>query len=105
MSTFETKDYILQEDLDYIANSFPDINMLKNSTILVTGATGLVGSYAVKALAAINRIHNANMKILALVRNPEKAKTVFSKLLERGDISLVIGDVLQKSKLNIKLTT
>ena len=45
------------------------------------------------------------MKILALVRNPEKAKTVFSKLLERGDISLVIGDVLQKSKLNIKLIT
>ena len=29
MSTFETKDYILQEDLDYIANSFPDINKLK----------------------------------------------------------------------------
>ncbi|WP_418817292.1 NAD-dependent epimerase/dehydratase family protein [Pseudoruminococcus massiliensis] len=103
MSTFETKDYILQEDLDYIANSFPDINKLKNSTILVTGATGLVGSYAVKALAAINRIHNADMKILALVRNPEKAKTVFSKLLERGDISLVIGDVLQKIQTEYKI--
>lgn len=99
----ETKDYILQEDLDYIANSFPDIDKLKNSAILVTGATGLVGSYTVKALATINRIHNAGMKIIALVRNPEKAKSVFGELLERGDIVLLIGDVLKKIETQISI--
>lgn len=103
MSAFETKDYVLQEDLDYIANSFPDIDKLKNSTIFVTGATGLVGSYAVKALAAINRIHSADIKILALVRNPEKAKIVFGKLLERGDVSLVVGNVLEKIQTEYKI--
>lgn len=103
MSAFETKDYVLQEDLDYIANSFPDIDKLKNSTIFVTGATGLVGSYAVKALAAINRIHSADIKILALVRNPEKAKIVFGELLERGDVSLVVGDVLEKIQTEYKI--
>lgn len=92
----ETMDYILQEDLDYIANSFPDIDKLKNSTILVTGATGLIGSYTVKALAAINRIHNAGMKIIAFARNPEKAKNIFGNLLDRGDIILFISDVLKK---------
>lgn len=103
MSVSETKDYVLQEDLDYIANSFPDIDKLKNSTIFVTGATGLVGSYAVKALAAINRIHSADIKILALVRNPEKAKIVFGKLLERGDVSLVVGNVLEKIQTEYKI--
>lgn len=92
----ETTDYVLQEDLDYIADNFPEVNMLKNSVILVTGATGLVGSYTVKALCAINRIHNAGMKVIALVRNTEKAKLVFGKLLEREDIELLVGDVLQK---------
>ena len=38
MSTFETKDYILQEDLDYIANSFPDINKLKKMGLCVVEA-------------------------------------------------------------------
>lgn len=92
----ETKDYVLQEDLDYIANSFPDIDKLRNSAILVTGATGLVGSYTVKALAAINRIHNAGMKIFALVRNPKKAKSVFGELLERGDVLLLVGNILNR---------
>lgn len=103
MSMFETKDYILQEDLNYIANSFPDVDKLKNSVILVTGATGLVGSYTVKALAAINRIYNANMKILALVRNSEKAKLVFGELLNREDISLVIGNILEKLEVKYKI--
>ena len=98
MSTFETKDYILQEDLDYIANSFPDINKLKNSTILVTGATGLVGSYAVKALAAINRIHNANMKILA-------QKLYSANFSSVGIFHLLSEMFFKKSKLNIKLIT
>lgn len=96
MSTIkETDDYILQEDLDYIANEFPDVDKLKNTSILITGATGLVGSYLIKALSAINRAHNANIKILALVRSPEKAQSVFGELLKRGDIELIVGDVLQ----------
>lgn len=103
MSTFETKDHILQEDLNYIANSFPDIDKLKSSSVLITGATGLVGSYTVKALAAINRIHNANMKILALVRSLEKAKAVFGELLQRGDVSLIVGDILKMPKLDDKI--
>ncbi len=96
----ETKDKVLQEDLDYIANSFPDIDKLKNSAVLVTGATGLVGSYIVKALAAINRIKNTDITILALVRNPEKAKCIFGELLERKYITLVVGDVLKKPEID-----
>ncbi len=91
----KNNDHILQEDLDYIANEFPDVDKLKNTVFLVTGATGLVGSYTVRALSAINRTRNAHIRILALVRSPGKARAVFGELLEQGDIELITGDVLQ----------
>lgn len=37
-----TNDYILQEDLDNIAKELKIIKTLRNSTIFITGATGLV---------------------------------------------------------------
>ena len=67
------KDSVLQEDLEIIAFSNVDWNLLDGSTILVTGATGLIGSQIIKALACRNRICNASIKILACVRNMEKA--------------------------------
>ena len=48
---------------------------------------------AVRALAAINRIHNCRMTILAMVRSADKAQKIYGSLLERGDVALVIGDV------------
>ena len=70
-------DSFLQEDLDYIANSELPFEELYHSTILVTGATGLVGSQTIKALLNMNQKKNADIKVLALVRNKEKAKKTF----------------------------
>ena len=44
------KDNILIEDLQYIASSDVDFNQFKDKTILITGATGLIGSLLVKSL-------------------------------------------------------
>ena len=87
------KDPVCQQELEHIAACGLDWNAFSHKTILVTGATGLVGSYAVRALAAINRIHNCRMTILAMVRSADKAKKIYGSLLERGDVALVIGDV------------
>lgn len=86
-------DQVLQEDLEDIARSSTSIEKWRNSTVLVTGATGLVGSQLVKALACIDRVHQTNMQILAHVRNREKAEQVFGSLLQRSNISLVEGDI------------
>ena len=42
---------------------------LKNSSILVTGATGLIGSCAIDVLTVANNELGANIKIYALSRN------------------------------------
>ena len=92
-------DKYLQEDLESIAGSSIPVDEMKNSTILITGATGLVGTQIVRALACCNRIRNTNIKILALVRNTEKAERIYGNLLNRSDIELVKGDITEKLKI------
>ena len=87
------RDPVCQRELEDIANCGLDWTPFRGRYILVTGATGLVGSYAVRALAAVNRIHRLDLNVLALVRDIGKARGIYGSLLDRGDVSLVKGDV------------
>lgn len=69
--------------------NFLKLEKLRNSNILITGATGLVGFNIVKELSEISNEYN--IRILVLVRNEEKARTVFKNL--NGEIVLIKGDV------------
>ncbi len=92
-------DQILQEDLEAIAGSNIPKDKLQDKVVFITGATGLIGSQVVKALACCNRLYDTNIHILAYVRSEEKAKKVFGDLLERGDMELVLGDLTQPIQL------
>ena len=97
------KDKTLQEDLDYIANSEIDFEELKGSSILVTGATGLIGVSLVRTLLCMNRVKNLNIHVWALIRNREKAKSIYRELLNRKDLSLIVGDVTEKISVEKKV--
>lgn len=73
---------VLKEDLEYIANYDLPYENLKGKTVLVTGATGLIGVSLVRALSTIGDI-----KILAFVRNEEKARKIYG---EDSNVGLVI---------------
>ena len=88
----ETDNPVLQEDIEAAASAFPS-ELLEGKTVLVTGAAGLIGSQLVMALACANRRQNRGIRILANVRSEEKGRKALGQLLERGDVSLVIGDV------------
>lgn len=68
---------IISEDINKIINSFPYEDYLKNKTILITGANGLIAKYLTYFFLILNEQKNTNIKILALVRNLEKAKQNF----------------------------
>ena len=83
-------DNILQEDLEYITNSF-DFSELYHSSILTTGATGLIGSQVVKLFLYLNRVKNAEITIYALVRDQNKAKKIFNTLYDK--INFITSDI------------
>ena len=56
---------IIKEDAIQIIED-NQIDKLKNKTVLITGATGMVGSYFVNTLIVANEIYGMNIKILTL---------------------------------------
>lgn len=76
------KDLVLQEDLAFIADKIFKQGAFSHSTVLVTGATGLVGSLIVKSMLYANQTLNSQITVLASVRNLDKAKVVFGDFLD-----------------------
>ena len=72
------KDLVLKEDLEFILDKVFREGKFNRSTVLVTGATGLVGSLIVKSILYANQVLNAQIIVLASVRNLEKAADTFA---------------------------
>ena len=51
---------------------------LKNSKLLISGATGLIGSFLVDVIMEKNRAEKLNCTVIGIGRSPEKAKARFS---------------------------
>lgn len=86
---------IFQDDMKTITDaSYIPWSNLRNKTIFVTGATGLIGFNLISALAYAHLYKNIPLKILALVRNQEKAEHRFYEILEAGaPLKFVVGDL------------
>ena len=85
-------DPVLAEDLDLIASDERvEWSKLRGAAILVTGATGYLGSLLVKSLTVANVMRNLKMRILACVRNEEKARTVLRMPLAHDFVRVVVG--------------
>ncbi len=85
---------IVQEDMKQIAED-PFFQKLAGSRILITGATGLIGSLTAKACMEYNKIHDDKITVVGLIRNEKKAEEVFKENLEDADLQLVTGDLRQ----------
>ncbi|WP_018305801.1 NAD-dependent epimerase/dehydratase family protein [Desulfitobacterium hafniense] len=88
------QDKVLKEDLEYIIENQQDkLDPLRNKRILITGATGLIGSQIVKTLLMFNDICNARIEIIGIARNKEKTATVFPDWHSRKDFKMVFADI------------
>ena len=66
---------------------------LKNKSILLSGATGMIGSFLVDVILEKNISDNLNCCVYALGRNEEKARTRFSKYMNDTHFIIVSYDV------------
>lgn len=91
-----TDNRIYEEDLQAIYDSCKDIlGQLCGKKIFVTGGTGLIGQTVINALLYCRKYSDNSPKIIALVRDIERAKGIFDRQLEEypGAIEFVKGDV------------
>lgn len=82
---------IVKRDIDFFVEHVPFLDQLRNRSILVTGATGLIGSTLIKCLLGVNEKYAANIRIVAMARNQEKAKSIFGD----ATISWIFQDMTQ----------
>ena len=64
--------------------------------ILITGATGLIGTTLIKKILEDSDNGVSNYHITALVRNKEKAEIRFNQEIKHNDFELLVGDVIDK---------
>ncbi len=93
------EDNILQQDLERIAASKQiDWEKLRGKCVLVTGATGLIGSILARALVCASVRRSLGLRVLAAVRNRAKAERMFSSFLQEG-LELFVCDILRSFEL------
>lgn len=63
---------VYKEDLDTAINSVEDFGELKERKIMITGASGLIGSFLVDMLIRANEVLDYNIVIYAVGRNVER---------------------------------
>ena len=90
---------IINEEFEKILSSLElPIEKMKNKSILITGASGLIGSYVIYFLKYINNVYNLNIKIFAMSRSKEKLKQIFEN---SSDIVYVEQNLNKSLKENI----
>lgn len=89
----------LEKDILSIAKDVEKTGF-SNSSILVTGSTGLIGSLIVKGFAEANKRYKLNNKIYALARNVNKANNVFGDYLKDQNLCIVQNEITQNVNIN-----
>ncbi len=85
-----------QEDLKSICDENLPFEKLADCRILVTGATGLIGSFLVDALMYLKLYKSMPIKVDILCRNKERAEGLFEEYLNDADFRILKGDLTKE---------
>lgn len=88
------------DDLDCCIESIVELSKLHNKSILITGASGLIGSFLVDVFYRINILKKFNIKVYALGRNIAKLHDRFPYLVNDRNIIFIEHNVI--NMLNLK---
>ena len=77
----------VQADIQSITEKRGLFESFSNATILITGATGLIGSMLIRTLVAADEKYDLDIKVIGQIRNPEKAKTVLADVINKIELT------------------
>ncbi len=84
---------LYQEDIEITAALDLPWEKLENKTVLISGATGMIGSFLVDVIVHKNKNDNLNCRIIALGRNSVKARERFPDYFDKPYFSFISHDI------------
>ncbi len=100
MNLYQSSTY--QGDIETALDSVIDIEKLKGSAVLITGASGLIGSFIVDMLLCFNKKENAGIKIYAAGRNIKRLAERF-EAVKTQQLNFIEHDVNNKPDFDFKV--
>jgi len=92
---------IVQQDIESIVAEPLPWESFSGANILVTGAAGFLPAYMVETLLFLNQSLANPARVVALVRNEERARARFASYIGRDDLQIVVQDVAQPLTLSM----
>ena len=93
MTLYDHPSYI--EDVYSVAHCELPFSNLHDKTIMLSGATGMIGSFLIDVIMYQNEHENLNCTVIALTRNVSSAKQRFSRYAEHPLLRFCSYDVQQ----------
>lgn len=84
---------LYKKDIEKVARLPLNWNKLVNKSILISGSSGMIGSYLIDVLMYKNKVDGLNCKIYALGRNINRAKERFEDYWNESDFLFIISDI------------
>lgn len=81
---------VLREDLESIIGENISWDKLRGRTVLITGASGMIGTYMLQTLTMLNDKFKYGIKVIAVLRNPAKLS---EEIKSRDDVTIIVHDV------------
>jgi nucleoside-diphosphate-sugar epimerase len=93
---------IVNQDIKRIASYKLSWDKLDGKSVLVTGATGFIGSFIISAIMQRVIDTDADIRVIAMVRSKERGENKFADYLNLDRIDFVVGDVIQPIETELK---
>lgn len=81
---------IFREDLEAIIGEDISWDRFKGKSVLITGASGMIGTYMLQTLTMLNDKFEYGIKVIAVLRNPAKLS---EEVRNRDDVKIIVHDV------------
>lgn len=83
---------VFREDLEAVIGEDIPWERLKGRTVLITGASGMIGMYMLNVLTMLNEKYGCGIRVLAMLRNAAKLS---EEIRARDDVEVIVHDVTE----------
>ena len=95
--------HIYKNDINYVAKLPVPWDKLDEKTVILSGATGLIGSFFVDVIMAKNNAKEINCNIIIICRDEKSARKRFDVYDDSGKIEYISQDIINSISCNKKV--